>query len=234
MGFKLKKVIPWGRSFAEYISMFDLKPDELKLNILDCAGGPASFNAEMARQGYKAISCDPIYQFKAEEIAQRIQDTYQTVVNGVKANKDNYVWQNVKSPEEMGQIRMSAMQQFLQDFAEVAKEKRYITGELPVLPFSDKEFNLAFCSHFLFAYSDLFSLEFHMKSIIELCRVAHEVRIFPLLNISGETSILLPSVMKELEKQGYKLNIKQVSYEFQKGGNQMLQVWKEGKTVKIV
>ncbi|WP_225225324.1 hypothetical protein [Komarekiella delphini-convector] len=61
MGFKLKNVIPWGRSMQEYIKMFDLTSDELKLNILDCAGGPASFNAEMTCQGYKVISCDPVY-----------------------------------------------------------------------------------------------------------------------------------------------------------------------------
>jgi hypothetical protein len=33
--------------------------------------------------------------------------------------------------------------------------------------------------------------------------------------------------MKELAAQGYNWLISQVPYEFQKGGNQMLQVWKE-------
>ena len=50
MGFNLEKVIPWGRSMREYIQMFDLTLEELKLNILDCGGSPASFNAEMTRQ----------------------------------------------------------------------------------------------------------------------------------------------------------------------------------------
>ncbi|MGB7440856.1 MAG: SAM-dependent methyltransferase [Coleofasciculaceae cyanobacterium] len=207
--------------------MFDLKTDELKLKILDCAGGPASFNAEMTCLGYEVVSCDPIYQFRAKEIAQRIQDTYQTVVNGVRDNKDNYVWKNVKSPEEMGQIRMSAMHKFLQDLPKGTEEKRYITGELPILALPNENFDLALCSHFLFTYSDLLSLEFHIKSIIELCRVASNVRVFPLLNVSGEKSILLPSVINELKRQGCRLEIRKVPYEFQKGGNQMLQVWKE-------
>lgn len=225
MGLKLEKVIPWGRSLAEYMRMFDLTSDHLKQRILDCAGGPASFNAEMTRQGYHVISCDPVYQFSADDIAQRIQETYQTVIDGVKANWKNYTWQNIQSPEELGKIRMSAMQQFLEDFPSGLQQGRYVIGELPMLPFDTKQFGLALCSHFLFTYSDLLSLEFHLASIQELCRVAGEAQIFPLLNISGEISSLLLSVVKELSAQGYNWEIKQVPYEFQKGGNQLLRVW---------
>ena len=226
MGLKLEKVIPWGRSLAEYIRMFDLTPEQLKMRILDCAGGPASFNAEMTRQGYNVISCDPVYQFSADEIAQRIQETYPILINGVKANWKNYTWHDIQSPEEMGQIRMSAMQQFLEDFPFGLQQGRYVIGELPMLPFDTKQFDIALCSHFLFTYSDLLSLEFHLASIQELCRVAGEVRIFPLLNISGEISSLLLSVIKELAAQGYNWEIQQVPYEFQKGGNQLLRVWR--------
>ncbi len=52
MGFKLEKIIPWGRSMQEYIRMFDLTPDDLRLQILDCAGGPASFNVETSFYAY--------------------------------------------------------------------------------------------------------------------------------------------------------------------------------------
>jgi hypothetical protein len=227
MTFKLESVIPWGRSLEEYLRMFALTPDELPLKILDCAGGPASFNAEMTRQGYDVISCDPIYQFSADEIAQRIQEIYQTMIDGAKATRDYFVWQDIQSPEHLGQIRMAAMQQFLKDLPLGIQQGRYITAELPVLPFDTKQFDLAVCSHFLFTYSDLLSQDFHLGSIQELCRVAVEVRIFPLLNnFSREVSPLLPLVMKELVAQGYNLEIKQVPYEFQKGGNQLLRVWK--------
>ncbi|MBA3924612.1 MAG: hypothetical protein H0X31_24090 [Nostocaceae cyanobacterium] len=89
MSFKLENIVPWGRLMAEYVNMFDLTPEELKLNILDYAGGPASFNAEMTRQGNKVISCDPIYQFTAAEIGQRIQDTYQIIIEGCQVNRDS-------------------------------------------------------------------------------------------------------------------------------------------------
>ncbi|MBD1806647.1 SAM-dependent methyltransferase [Microcoleus sp. FACHB-SPT15] len=225
MGFQLEKVIPWGRSMEEYVKMFNLTPDELQLNILDCAGGPASFNAEMKQQGYEVISCDPIYQFSAGEIAQRIQDTYQSVIDGVQATREYFVWQDIQSPEHLGQIRMAAMQKFLEDLPLGIQQGRYITAELPTLPFDSDRFDLALCSHLLFTYSDLLSQEFHLASIRELCRVATQVRIFPLLNnFSTEVSPLVGLVMKELTAQGYNLEIQQVSYEFQKGGNQMLQV----------
>jgi hypothetical protein len=41
----LDQVVPWGRSLSEYVRMFDLSPADLQSRILDCAGGPASFNA---------------------------------------------------------------------------------------------------------------------------------------------------------------------------------------------
>lgn len=224
MGFKLDKIILWGRSVTEYIAMFGLTPDELDLAILDCGGGPASFNAQMTSQGCKVIACDPIYQFSADEIAKRIQSTYQTVIDGVKANSTNYVWHNIESPAQMGEIRMKAMNQFLEDLPLGLRQGRYVVDELPSLSFEDKQFDLALCSHLLFTYSDHLSLEFHVNSIEELCRVAREVRLFPLLNISGEQSSLLLPVLQELRQNGYKAEIKQVDYEFQKGGNKLLKV----------
>ena len=225
MGLKLDRVIPWGRSLAEYRRMFDLTPEDLKLKILDCAGGPASFNAEMTRQGYQVISCDPVYQFSADEIAERIQDTYEVVINGVRENFDAYVWENIRSPSELGQIRMAAMEKFLADFPQGMAEGRYLNQGLPVLPFNNGEFDLALCSHFLFTYSDELSEPFHIASMIEMSRVAKEVRIFPLLNISGEVSPLLDPAINNLAVKGYTLEIHRVSYEFQIGGNQMLRIF---------
>lgn len=225
MGFKLEKVIPWGRSMQEYIGMFGLTPDDLKLKILDCAGGPASFNAEMTHQGYKVISCDPIYQFTSDEIYQRIQATYQTIIDGVEINHDKFVWHNIQSTAQLGQIRMAAMEKFLADFPQGLQECRYLTDQLPALSFNNAQFDLAVCSHLLFTYSDQLDLEFHLASIIEMCRVAKEVRIFPLLvNMSGERSPQLQPVMRKLQERGYQVEIKQVPYEFQKGGNQILRI----------
>ncbi len=223
---KLENVVPWGRSMQEYIRMFDLTPDELKSSILDCAGGPASFNAEMTRLGYKVISCDPIYQFTGDEIRQRVNETCEKIIDGVRVTYDNFFWRDIQSPEHLGQIRIAAMRQFLEDFSLGIKEGRYVTDQLPVLSFNKSQFDLALCSHFLFTYSEQLGLDFHLASILEMRRVAKEVRIFPLLvHFSGEISPLLQIIMGELQKRGYKVEIKQVPYEFQKGGNKMLRIF---------
>lgn len=227
MAYKLENVVPWGRNLNEYIKMFNLTSKELQLKILDCAGGPASFNVEMTKQGYSVISSDPIYQFSVVEITQRIQETAQKIVEGTQATRDAFVWEDIQSPEHLKEVRMAAMAKFLEDLPTGIQQGRYITSELPTLPFDNNQFELALCSHFLFTYSDLLSEEFHLASIQELCRVATEVRIFPLLNsFSAEVSELVPLVRKSLSLQGYNLEIKQVPYEFQKGGNQMLKIWK--------
>ncbi len=224
MGLKLEQVVPWGRSLEEYSRMFDLRENDIQGQILDCAAGPASFNVQMTRQGHKVISCDPVYQFSVSEIARRIEETYPIIINGLIANQDKYVWQDIQSPTQLGEIRMAAMQQFLEDFPLGLEQGRYRTDELPTLPFDASQFDLALCSHFLFTYSDHFSIAFHLEAIMEMCRVAKQVRIFPLLNISGEPSPFVEPVTEELEKQGYTVLLKQVPYEFQKGGNQLLQV----------
>ena len=128
MSLKLDKVIPWGRCLDEYIGMFSLTSSDLKRPILDCAGGPASFNAEMTRQGNKVISCDPVYQFTAVEIGDRIQETYQTVIDAVKANVDGYLWNNFESPYQLGEVRRAAMQEFLADFPSGLEQGRYMTA----------------------------------------------------------------------------------------------------------
>jgi hypothetical protein len=209
----------------EYIRMFDLKPDELRLKILDCGGGPASFNAEMTQQGYSVISSDPIYQFTAAEIAQRVQDTYQSIIYGTKVNYDRFVWQDIPSPEELGKIRMTSMNKFIDDFSLGLQQGRYVADELPNLSFESNSFDLALCSHFLFTYSNNLSLDFHITAISEMCRVAKEVRIFPLLvQFSGEVSPWLEPIMDEMQYRGYEVEIRQVSYEFQKGGDRYIKL----------
>jgi hypothetical protein len=52
-----------------------LTPGDLSGSILDCASGPAIFNAELTADGHKVTSCDPIYYLTAEEIHARILAT---------------------------------------------------------------------------------------------------------------------------------------------------------------
>jgi len=127
----LDQVVPWGRSLNEYVRMFELSTRELEWGILDCAGGPASFNAEMHRRGRSVISCDPIYRFSPSEIAARIDETYPNILEKTKQTRGNFLWHEMKSPDELGEIRMSTMKKFLADLPEGLAEGRYLAAELP-------------------------------------------------------------------------------------------------------
>jgi len=219
-----KTVVPWGRSYDEYVRMFALTADDLKGRILGCGDGPASFNCEMTKQGYNVISIDPIYQFNTNKIAKRIDETYQDVIKQTYEDKDNYIWDYIPSVEELGYIRMSAMRVFLDDYEIGRQQGRYIATSLPNLPFGPHEFDLALCSHLLFLYTDQLSLNFHRSSIEEMCRVARETRIFPLLDLQGKTSSYLSAIQDEFTNGGISASVETVPYEFQRGGNKMLRI----------
>ena len=202
--------------------MFVLTPDDVSGTILDCAADPASFNAEIAAQGHRVTSCDPLYRFSADEIRSRIDAVYDTMVANVRAASDEFVWQEFASPEHLGGARMAAMDMFLADYPHGMAEGRYQDRSLPHLGFRYREFDLALCSHFLFTYSDRFSRDFHVAAIAELCRVATEARVFPLLKSYGGPSPHLQPVVNILRARGYQVEVRRVPYEFQRGGDQML------------
>jgi SAM-dependent methyltransferase len=224
MTIKYYDIKPWGRSFDEYVRMFNLTSADLKRKILGCGDGPASFNAELTERGGNITSVDPIYYFSADQIRQKISETYDDIIGQTRKNRDQFVWQEIGSVEELGRIRMSAMAKFLKDFPEGMMQKRYIPGELPSLPFGEKEFDLALCSHLLFLYTDNLSLEFHLRSLEELCRVSNEVRIFPLLDVNANRSPYVDHVVEFLRAGKRDVTEVKVAYEFQKGGNTMLKI----------
>lgn len=221
---KLSEVVLWGRTLKEYELMFGLSDADLNAKILGCGDGPASFNAEMTESGHSVVSIDPIYQFSAKQIKQRVQETYELVISQVKQNANRYIWKNFRSSDELGQARLSAMEKFLSDYERGKIAGRYLPQSLPNLELTDAQFELCVCSHLLFLYSEQLSLDFHIASIHELLRVSSEVRIFPLLKLDGEPSPYVESVIQEFGSKGCNVVIQPVAYEFQKGGNQMLKI----------
>lgn len=224
MGFTLDKVVPWGRSYDEYVSMFGLTQSDLEHRILGCGDGPAAFNSTLSKRGGNIVSVDPIYIFDATQIKSRISDTYETVMTQMRKNKSDYVWRAIPSVEQLGSVRMSAMETFLADFEMGKQEGRYIAGELPSLPFKSGQFDIALSSHFLFLYSAHLSAEFHLQALQEMLRVAREVRVFPLLALDSTPSPHLDFVGKNLVNNGFDVEVKRVPYEFQRGGNEMLAI----------
>jgi hypothetical protein len=224
MPIKYENIVPWGRSYEEYVRMFDLNDMDLTKRIISCGDGPASFNAGMIKQGFKITSFDPIYQFTKKQLEIRIKETYDIVIEQTSKNLDRFVWTTFKSLEEVGRERMSAMKEFLNDYEMGLTEERYIFGELPVLPYENKSYDLVLSAHFLLFYSDNLTLDFHLESIKEMCRVGQEIRIFPILDLNANPSRYLEPVKDFVHTLGWTTEEIKVNYEFQKNGNKMLRI----------
>lgn len=203
MAFTLDKVVPWGRSYAEYVGMFGLTEADLGRHILGCGDGPAGFNVELTKRGGAVVSVDPVYIFAVDQIKNRIAETYETVMAQTRENQNDFIWDVIPSIQALGEIRMSAMDSFLADFELGKQQGRYIAGELPALPFATGQFDIALSSHFLFLYSAHLSAEFHLQALQEMLRVAREVRVFPLLALNGSVSPYLSLVSGEFASRGF-------------------------------
>lgn len=169
--------------------------------------------------------CDPIDYLTAEEIYARILATRERMIAHVRAAREEFVWHEVISPEHLGEVRMAAMQRFLKNIPEGLKEGRYRPDALPHLGFDDDEFDLTLCSAHLFTNTEQLSADFPVATVEEMCRVASEACIFPLLKSYGGPSQHLEPVLGGLRERGYEAaGIIDVPYEFQRGGDQMLAV----------
>lgn len=222
--FTLAGVVPWGRSYDEYCRMFALSDADLRLNILGCGDGPASFNAEATRRGLQVVSCDPLYRFSTADIRDRISQTYDEVLDQTRRNTHEFIWNDITSVDDLGRLRMSAMTDFLGDFDRGKADGRYIDAELPALPFADDAFDVALCSHLLFLYTTQLGEQFHRRSIRELCRVARDVRVFPLLVLGGNRSPFVEPIVDDLRREGIRADIERVPYEFRRDANEMLRI----------
>ncbi|MEO0349236.1 MAG: SAM-dependent methyltransferase [Cyanobacteria bacterium P01_A01_bin.15] len=224
MAVQLDSVVPFGRSFDEYVKMFDLTPAELQGKLLSVADGPASFNAEGTRLGHRITSVDPLYCLSAHQIKQRFDAVVDDIICQVESTPDDWEWSYHYSPSNLRKNREYAIHQFCQDFPDGKSAGRYQQGELPRLDYADNTYDLGLCSHFLFLYSDQVDQIFHLNSICEMLRICQEVRIFPLLTLGLKTSPYVAPVMATLESMGYRCNVQPVAYEFQRNGNKMLKI----------
>lgn len=222
--FTLDQVVPWGRSFDEYRRMFALTDEDLRAKTIGCGDGPASFNAEATRRGSTVISCDPIYRYDGQQLRERIASTYDTILEQTRHNAGEFVWTTIRSIDELGRVRMAAMNDFLNDYMPGRTAGRYIDAALPHLPFDAASFDLALSSHFLFLYTTQLGEAFHRAAIGEMCRVATEVRIFPLLALGAVPSPLVEPMAEEWRERDFTVSIEEVPYEFQRGGNRMMRI----------
>jgi hypothetical protein len=225
-GVQVTGVPPLGRGLPEYRDIFSLTDDDLPRRILSCADGAASFNAHWTKQGGRVVSVDPLYAEPLEEIRLRLERGLAEILPQVKADPANYVWSYYSGPDALEAARNAACADFAADFEQGRRENRYLAGRLPELPFDNDSFDVALCSHFLFLYSRQpeFDRDFHLHSVAELCRVASDVRLFPLLTLRNERSPFVDDVLRWASTEGFSCDIMATRYEVQPGGNQCLRI----------
>lgn len=219
MPLELESVVPWGRSFDEYVRMFALSNEDFGRRTLDCAAGPSSFAADAGSRGSDVVAADPLYAFSADEIRGRVEAVRPDIMAQVRRQREQFVWEYFESPDHLEEVRMGACRVFLDDYADDAGRANYRADSLPALGFAGGSFDLALCSHFLFLYSDRLDAAFHFVSLRELLRVAAEVRVFPVTDLAGRPSPHLPAV-----REGFNTEVRRVDYEFLRGANEMLVV----------
>ena len=224
MAMQLEQVVPFGRSLDEYVKMFNLSEQDLQKSILSVGDGPASFNAEGTQRGYRIKSIDPLYAFTSAQIRNRFYEVVDNIIEQIRKSPNDWVWTYHGSPDGLRKNREQVTKIFCEDYEEGKAQNRYESGELPKLKYRNGEYELGLCSHFLFLYSDHFDQQFHFDSICEMVRVCQEVRIFPLLTLMLKRSQHLKAVLERLRERGYRCEIQKVSYELQRGGNEMLKI----------
>lgn len=216
------------RTADEYLAMFGLDMAALAArDVLDCPGGAAAFVASAARAGVRATAVDPVYAGDREELIAHARAEVDRGNAYVRANAPLFVWDHFVDPDDHDRRRREAVGRFATDLRSATD--RYVVGSLPCLPFADGHFDLALSSHLLFTYDDTLDLTFHLNAVHELLRVANDVRIFPTLSMRFERSDLVEPVIASVSAEGVDVEIRRTSYEFQRGGDELLVFRRAGR-----
>jgi len=222
---ELEHIVPWGRSYDEYVAMFSLENPARRGAFLGCGDGPAAFNAVLTAQGGHVVSVDPLYRWGRAPIAERIRDTAPTLMRHVEACQDQFEWNQIASPDALRQTRLHSMDIFLADYEAGRRAGRYVTAALPHLPFPPGHFDQVLCSHVLFTYSAQLDFTFHLAALRAMARAGRELRVFPLVTLKGELSPHLEAARRALGSEGMESELRPVSYRFQRGATHMLRVF---------
>lgn len=228
-GLKLDNIIFTGRTYDEYVRMFNLSKDVLTANtFFVCPGGASSFTAQATKNGYRVSAGDILYNLSKDELQYHGEASINTTREKMGDVVDGYNWDEFGNVEGLLQARSKSLSDFLADYQKGTEDGRYIQCTLPKLPLADEEVDVVLSDHLLFTYPQFFDSEFHVRSIEEMIRVAKkEVRLFPLVSsASGTRPPFFDNVIRHLHGLGVKTAIKTTEYHFQVGSNEMLVIQK--------
>ncbi len=215
-----------GRTYAEYLSLFDLDENILKKGrVLDCPAGAASFAAEAVKLGMDVTAADILFNDNIENLIDNGRKDIQHIHDKVREVSQLFIWNYYKNIDNLITFRKTALNMFADDFTRGHKEGRYRFAELPALPFPDNHFSLVLSSHFLFLYGDWLEFDFQIKCLKEFVRVCSgEIRIYPLTGLDAKPYPYLDDILSVLKKNRIQADIVKTPFEFQKGSNKMMRI----------
>ena len=220
--FQTDEVILLGRTFDEYVGMFALDEATLRDNrILDAASGVSSFCAEANALGYRVTASDRIYTLNADEIERKCSRDLDNMLVQLAGITQNYVWNYFPNLDALKVKREQAYRGFVADYRQHG-HTRYITTEYPNSSFADGQFDLALVSHFLFLYDEQLGYDFHRRTLLELLRIAREIRLFPLVNLRTERASAVVRLLDDPVFAAYDIRIEHVDYEFIRNSSEMM------------
>ena len=134
-------------------------------------------------------------------------------------------------PESYASEKRKALDELLNDFAlhgpsGTECDGRYVNAALPTLPFADHSFDVVLSAHFLFTYAAVedggmmatreFDLDFHLRAMTELARVAREVRLYPCYGVDPAHPMRHPyadPVLHHLQSMGMNARYERSTYD---------------------
>ncbi|MDF1645853.1 MAG: hypothetical protein P1U61_02575 [Legionellaceae bacterium] len=222
----MRKRVLWGHHVSEYQEMFDVSGKMFTQNLLEYGCGPSAVNAELhAAHHTNIVSVDPLFEYPKLQLEREVMQAFDERVAEVHKDPSQFNVACYGGMDAFLESRRAGMHLFFKDYERGVFEGRYKALSGIQLPVDDFTFDLALSSHYLFVGSNEQSVDFHLKTIRELVRVAKEVRIFPLVEREGEPSALLGPVLLGLQQANLGAEVREVSCALYPEGNAMLRVW---------
>lgn len=217
------------RSYQEYKDMFMLDEHVLrKGKILDVASGASSFITEVNNNGNIGLAIDPLYKLSVNEMEELGQKEIQLASDKLAKIQDSLLWDYYNSLNQHIEIRIKSFQKFIESYT-LKKEKTYLSGSLPHLPFADESFSLILCNHFLFLYQDQFDFTFHVRAINEMIRILDkggDIRIYPIVGFKNQLYPYLDDLIKEIQSNGVEVDLIPTNFSFLPNATHYLQIKK--------
>lgn len=233
MTYCLRNLLPWGRNYDEYTTMFGLSDTELHGRIAGFADGPASFNAQCCQEGGQVVSFDPIYRYSVDKLKLCLQEAKRLMFEDICKNTYLDDTTAAKNIDALEKHHNGATQTFLEDYEQGKAEGRYIDHEMPYkIPFPDDFFDLGLSSHFLMLYPKL-GVNFHLQALEEMLRICHEIRIFPTVDKTGKHTGLTDRLISHF-CDDYKITLQKTACHYMNGANEMLVISKKDEAASPV